>query len=198
MSVRYFVYAFAVLTAIAANIPFSKLYFKTDPETRRSEVLSEFINVKLNSHLTSRFADVRIATAHKNSDILVQHLHPGVAKEISDYLNMSVSDYRRMLAEPEFEAEFALMHRSIVFEDIQFGSGTRWDWALVPVRSSVLVQESRGEPSCGIWLIFWRDDDWFTSNVSNTKLHDMIVRAIPEFADIPFSNLPNCATAPAE
>ena len=187
----------AALAAIAINVPFSNIIFGVDPEERRSEAIAAFFDLKLSLHRFSSNKKVRAELRKKYRQERMQHLHPKVAEEIAKYLQMTVSSFYAMLAEENVGDAFGYVyHATADPKTIKYGTSANWEWALIPVKTHSKILGDPENLSCPIWLVFWDVEHWFMEFMGNPNLHAPLLRAIPEFKNLPLSNLPQCHLSP--
>ncbi len=175
-----------VAAAFAANLPNSVL-FAPSGKARKSQVISEFINLSAApSELRIDFLN-RQRLQRMNHETRLAHIQPGLIAQTALATDLTVEEVRIQLSNPDVTSAFD--HTGVMFDppnNFISGQTGPWTWALVTQRAEDAVDRTDCglTAHCGVWLLYWTQDQWFYSPVGHPDLNAILVSGAPELEPV--------------
>ncbi|MGR3382289.1 hypothetical protein [Roseovarius indicus] len=195
---RYYLLALLAAAGLAANLPESWLIGQSG-EARRSEVISEFLNLSVDPG-AGGMAGVRMdwlvqsRQLRERREERLEHVPPALLAAYAARMEMTEPALREVLTDAERADPFELSGFEFGHvDDIDYGAADPWHWGLVRSEAEDEVTEPGLEMGgCGIWLVFWTETEWFYAPVGSAELNDPLAEAVPELAGVAPEGVDRC------
>lgn len=195
---RGYLLAAAGVAALAVNLPSGWLDGQ-DEAARRSEVISEFLNLSVDPG-AGGMAGVRMdwlvqsRQLRERREARLAHVPEPLLEGYAARMGMTDAAFRAVLIDPDRANAFEISgHDFGHVDDIEYGAAGPWRWGLVVAEREDEVDEPGPEMAgCGMWLVFWNDSDWFYAPVGSRELNAVLGEAVPALAGVPPGGVDRC------
>ncbi|WP_422028602.1 hypothetical protein [Roseovarius sp.] len=203
---RYYLLALLVAAGLAANLPQAWLIGQ-DEEARRSEVISDFLNLSVDPG-AGGFSGVRMdwlvqaRQLRERREERLAHVPGALLAGYAAETGLTEAELRAVLTNPEQADPFEISgHDFGHVEDIAHGAEGPWRWGLVVAEAEAEAEaeseDEAREPApelagCGKWLVFWDDAAWFYAPVGSRELNGLLAAAVPELAGVAPGGVDRC------
>lgn len=201
---RYYLLALVAVAGLAANLPQTWLIGQSG-EARRSEVISEFLNLSVDPG-AGGMAGVRMdwlvqsRQLRERREERLEHVPPGLLSAYAASMEMTEAALRAVLTDAARADPFEISGAEFGHvDDIEHGAKGPWHWALVRSEAEDEVTEpgpglglGLAMGGCGIWLVFWTEAEWFYAPVGSGELNAPLAEAVPELAGVAPGGVDRC------
>lgn len=195
---RYYLLGLLAVAGLAANLPETWLIGQSG-EARRSEVISEFLNLSADPG-AGGMAGVRMDWLVQSRQLRarrqdrLEHVPGALLAGYAERMGMTEAALRAVLTDPEQADPFEISGRDFGHvDDIAYGAAGPWRWGLVRAEEEDEVTEPGLEMGgCGIWLVFWNEAAWFYAPVGSAELNAPLAEAVPELAGVAPEGVERC------